>query len=589
MKFQKALLLVWCTAASLALSQRSPDIHLNQIGFYPTMSKIAIVRGVGNAPFVMVSGTDTVFRGTLSSLQRWQYSGEDVSVADFSACRKSGTYVVSIPGVGESSPFEIKEHVFENVAQGVAKAFYYQRASTALTEEYAGVWARPAGHPDTAVFVHPSAATAVRPGGSVISSPGGWYDAGDYNKYIVNSGISTYTLLATYEDFPTYCSALDLNIPESTNDLPDILDEALWNVRWMLTMQDPTDGGVYHKLTNESFDPFVMPHQATSPRYVVMKTTAAALNFAAVMAQMSRIAKQFPTVLQGFADTCLTAALKAWQWARQHPAVYYHQREMNAQYDPDIRTGEYGDSDLTDEFAWAAGELFVTTQRDSFFTVARPLLGTKPSLPSWRNVRMLPFYTFARYRHQLASVLDSQEVCSNILSLANSYLSAQKNSAYKIVMGVEDDFFWGSNGVAANQGVLLLAAFRLTGDTAYLTAALSNVDYLLGRNPLNISFVTGYGSWTPRNIHHRIPSADTIPEPMPGFLVGGPNQKKEDRLHYPSSFPALSYLDTVASYASNEVAINWNAPLAYLLIGLEAILSPDGQTVLFQRKRSSSP
>lgn len=120
------------------------------------------------------------------------------------------------------------------------------------------------------VYIHPSAQTDKRPAGSIISSPGGWYDAGDYNKYIVNSGISTYTLLGAYEHNPEYFDTLKLNIPESNNKIPDILDEALYNIKWMLTMQD-ADGGVYHKLTNPNFDGFIMPDEADQKRYVVEK------------------------------------------------------------------------------------------------------------------------------------------------------------------------------------------------------------------------------------------------------------------------------------------------------------------------------
>ena len=133
------------------------------------------------------------------------------------------------------------------------KGFYFQRVSTPLESKYAGPWARPAGHPDDKVEVHPSATSTQLPAGTIISSPGGWYDAGDYNKYVVNSGITMGTLLSAYEDFPAYFDTLNTNIPESGNRLPDILDEVLVNLRWMLTMQDPGDGGVYHKCTNASF------------------------------------------------------------------------------------------------------------------------------------------------------------------------------------------------------------------------------------------------------------------------------------------------------------------------------------------------
>src|SRR5471030_2498462 len=236
------------------------------------------------------------------------------------------------------------------------------RASLALNEKYAGKWARAEGHPDTTVLIHPSAASEKRPAGTRISSPRGWYDAGDYNKYIVNSGISTSTLLSLYEDFPAYMKTVKLNIPESGNGIPDILNEILWNLRWMLTMQDLNDGGVYHKLTNAAFDKFEMPDKATAPRYVVQKGTAATLDFAAVMAQASRIFKKFPKELPGLADSCLTQANKAWDWAVKNPDVAYNQDAMNKKFSPAVTTGAYGDRIFSDEFIWAASELFVTTQ-----------------------------------------------------------------------------------------------------------------------------------------------------------------------------------------------------------------------------------
>ena len=128
--------------------------------------------------------------------------------------------------------------------------FYFQRASMTLEPEYAGKWSRPAGHPDDAVLIHPSAATTRRKSGSLISTPGGWYDAGDYNKYIVNSGISTSTLLSAFEDFRSYFYTLRTHIPALEKPIPDILNETLYNLRWMLSMQDPEDGGVYNNCTN---------------------------------------------------------------------------------------------------------------------------------------------------------------------------------------------------------------------------------------------------------------------------------------------------------------------------------------------------
>jgi endoglucanase len=561
-------------------AQQSSDIRLNQIGFYPTMPKVAIVRNIGSVPFSIIdaSSQDTVFRGTLTQQQQWPYSGETVSRADFSDLSSVGSYVLAAPGVGSSSTFEIKPRVHQALAVGVLKGYYYQRTSLELTSEYAGIWARALGHPDTSVLIHPSAATAQRPANSTISAPRGWYDAGDYNKYIVNSGISTYTILATYEHFPAYCAGLDTGIPESTNSIPDLLDEALWNLRWMLAMQDPNDGGIYHKLTNANFDGWVMPAQATTPRYVVMKSTGATLDFAAVMAQAARIFASYASALPGFSDSCLEASFKAWNWARQHPAIAYNQGLMNQQFSPAINTGEYGDGYFQDEFDWAAAELTVTTKSDSFLTFASPLNSSPATVPSWPDVRTLGLYTFAQYRSVIGNRVDTLAVKNKLVALANTLRSSMDASAYRVVMGAQSsDFVWGSNAIAANQGMALLCAYQLTGDSSYLRAAVANLDYLLGRNGTTYCFVTGYGSKSPMHIHHRPSKADNIVPPVPGLLAGGPNPNQQDSVKsYPSSLPALSYTDNDSSYASNEICINWNAPLVFLAVGLEALTSPDG-------------
>ncbi|WP_420148689.1 cellulase N-terminal Ig-like domain-containing protein, partial [Spirosoma sp.] len=268
-----SLLLMSLSGIQVEAQSLSETIRLNQIGFYPNAPKIAIVVGDVTGPFELTTADQktVVFKGTLGPARQNSISGKTTHTADFSAFTSAGTYTVRIPGVGYSYPFEIKPSVHQAAAEASLKGFYYQRVSTDLPATYAGKWNRPAGHPDTRVLIHPSAASDSRPAGTVISSPRGWYDAGDYNKYIVNSGITMGTLLSLYEDFPTYCKSLKTNIPESGNTIPDLLDEALWNLRWMLTMQDPADGGVYHKLTNAGFDGMVMPDKAIKDRYVVQK------------------------------------------------------------------------------------------------------------------------------------------------------------------------------------------------------------------------------------------------------------------------------------------------------------------------------
>lgn len=558
----------------------SAVIRINQIGYYPASPKVAIVAENSARAYAIVTWPRgrVVLRGPLTVPMEWAASGETVRVANFTRLRRPGTYAVVVDGVGRSYPFRIQRAALRDVARASVKAFYFQRASIALEPRYAGRWSRAAGHPDTAVLVHESAAGPMRLAGSTIASPGGWYDAGDYNKYIVNSGISTYTLLLLSEQYPRYLARLATNIPGSGGPLPDLLAEALWNVRWMQTMQDPADGGVYHKLTNARFDRFERPDEATASRYVVQKSTAATLDFAAVMAHASRIARRYPRAVPGLSDSLLTAATAAWGWARLHPDIVYDQAALNARFLPRIETGEYGDGDLADERSWAAAELFAATGADSFYVVAALPTAEPLGVPSWGSVRALGLFTLLERRATLANTADTSALKTQLLSLAKPLMARARSSPYRVPIGGAGDWVWGSNAVAANEGVVLIQAYRLTGDTAYRNAAVAALDYLLGRNATGYSFVTGYGSRSPHAPHHRLSASDTVDAPIPGLLVGGPNPGQQDQCGgYPSALPAKSYVDNVCNYASNEVAINWNAPFAFLAVATDAMFSGTGQ------------
>lgn len=557
------------TSATLPGSAQSEaSIRLNQLGFLSQGAKWATVPAVAATRFSVVDAATgaEIFGGDLTPAAHWEPSQETVKLADFSRLTRAGEYRLRIKGLEDSSVFKIADDVYAALSAASIKAFYFNRNSAALLPEHAGKFARPSGHPDTQVQVHASAATAERPEGTRVSSPKGWYDAGDYNKYIVNSGISTYSLLAAYERFPGVFREQQLNIPETGNALPDLLDETLWNLEWMLTMQDPHDGGVYHKLTNKSFDGTVMPHEATTERYLVQKTTSAALDFAAVMAVASRVLAAYDAELPGLSARMLTAAESAWQWAQAHPAVTYQQPE-------DIKTGAYGDAQLEDEFFWAAAELYITTQNDSYYTAAKPAT-MSATVPSWGDVRSLGWMSLAHHRNQLTAIADQSLIQERVTALAASLRDEWATSAYRVTMQ-SADFIWGSNSVALGQGMILLQAYQLNGQRDYLDAAQSTLDYVLGRNAVATSFVTGFGARSTLHPHHRPSGADGIDEPIPGFIAGGPQPGQQDRddcpVEYPSSIPAKSYLDHYCSYASNEVAINWNAPLVYVVAGLQAL------------------
>ena len=571
------LLICISTPLIMTAQEAANRIRLNQIGFYPDAPKIAVITDYNNSEFLIKSATsgEIVFKSKLSAPHKSEFSPKVTRIADFSVVTKPGIYKLNLPGQGDSYTFEIKPKIFCNLTKALIKGFYFQRMSTPLLPEYAGKWSRAAGHPDNKVIVHPAAASPNRPAGTIISCPRGWYDAGDYNKYIVNSGITMGTLLSLYEDFPACFDTLKINIPESGNGAPDLLNEIVWNLRWMLTMQDPSDGGVYNKVTNAGFDGFVMPSVATTPRYVVPKGTAATLDFAAVMAQAGRIFSNFKKVFPGLSDSCMKSADKAWTWAVKNPKMAYDQNLMNKEFKPVINTGGYGDSDFSDEFIWAAAELYISTGKESYYTAYPMFPDTLMPLPSWNNVRLLGYYTLARFEKKLTNSAkkDFYALKERILRTADKMTEGVTDRAYMTIIGKSArDFIWGSNSVATNEGILLIQAYKLSKDRKYLDYALTNLDYILGRNATGYSFVTGYGHKTPMFPHHRLSEADGIADPVPGLIVGGPNPGQQDGCKtYPSNIPDESYTDSVCSYASNEIAINWNAPAAYLAGALEAL------------------
>jgi endoglucanase len=196
-------------------------------------------------------------------------------------------------------------------------------------------------------------------------------------------------------------------------------------------------------------------------------------------------------------------------------------------------------------------------------------------LPSWDNVRLLGYYTLARFEKKLTNSAkrDFPVLKERIITTADKMTEGIADRAYMTVIDKSaGDFIWGSNSVATNQGILLIQAYKLSKNRKYLDWALTNLDYVLGRNATGYSFVTGYGHKTPMFPHHRLSEADGIADPIPGLIVGGPNPGQQDGCKtYPSKIPDESYTDSVCSYASNEIAINWNAPAAYLAGALEAL------------------
>ena len=529
--------------------------YINQIGYRTSdFKELTLFEGSGNVDFVDQSGK-TVLSVTPSAAANWDGSGQSVQLVDFTELKTPGTYTIKVNGQEVRKDLKIADNAYGDVSKALLKWFYYQRASMALEEQYAGKWKRSAGHPDMGVAFHSSATG----GSGTLNSPKGWYDAGDYGKYIVNSGISTYTLLSLYEHFPAYFDNLKWNIPADGN-LPDLLAEIKYNLDWMLTMQ-ASDGGVYHKLTTLQFCGTVMPNEDIDKRYVIGKSTTATLDFAGVMAVAARVYEKFDAA---FAAKALEAAKKAYAWGSANPNVYYNQPR-------DVATGTYADNNAKDEKNFAAAELFVTTKDASYAAQ-----GASGAIPGWAEMSGLVTYTKATHA---ADFSDAATAKDSLIAAADRY-AKNASTGFGVPM-TKNDFYWGSNSVAANMGVWLLHAYYLTGDKKYYQSAVKTLDYLLGKNPMDMSYVTGFGTKSPMHPHHRPSQADGVQEPVPGMLVGGPQPGGEDigsnewecRDYRVNGAPAKSYFDNECSYASNEVAINWNSPVAYLAGAIEALNS----------------
>ena len=556
--------------------EKAPEgqpIAVNQVGYYPQAEKVAVIEKEGQAENYKLTDQSgkTVWEGKAVRQSTSPWSGKVRDIVDFSAVTEPGTYTL------HAGPYTQQVIIADNAVAAVAaagmQAFYLQRTGMDIEEQYAGVYARPAAHPDTTVLVHPSAATKERPADTVISSPYGWYDAGDFNKYIVNSGFTIGMMLDAYAQAPEYFKAMKLAIPENGNQSPDFLDEIMYNLKWMLTMQD-TDGGVYHKLTTPSFEAFIMPVEAKQPRYVVQKGTCATLDFAATMAQAARVYADAPDYAD-FAPAAIAAAEKAYQWAVKNPDVMYDQNKNNEQFEPKVFTGTYDDTSATDEFFWAATELYLTTGKDAYLKDAKKYVPQSFILPVWGDLSGLG--TFEWFNSGNAEMTDLLK--QGLIEYCDQQLATVATSAFNAPFGnVPEDFHWASIPEGcAGMGICMMYAYKLTGDAKYLKAALQNVDYILGRNAVGYCFVTGFGTKPVMHPHQRLSSADGIEAPLPGFVSGGPNPGQQDiatvQAEYPSNHPDESYLDNENSYASNEIAINWNAYLVALLGWVDAEMS----------------
>lgn len=534
-------------------SVETTDINVNQIGYLPDAEKKAVVRAelgtdiTGSFDIVNVDTEEVVFTGELKDSAENAASGEQTAIADFSEVTEAGTYKVVTEEFGESFEFEIGDTVYEAVTESAIRMFYLQRCGEAVTDDSYG---HEACHTGGAI-VYGSTSS------STVAVSGGWHDAGDYGRYTVAGAKAAADLMLAYENYGDAFGD-DSGIPESGNGIPDILDEVKYELDWMLTMQDSETGGVYHKITCENFANTVMPEEETEQLILAPISTTATADFAATMAMAARI---FEDIDSDYSDTCLAAAEQAWSYLENTP-----NDGVGFQNPESISTGAYDDKEDADERYWALAELYKTTGTDSYLTALKEYdVNDIGSDLGWQTVGIYGMYAYLTSGD--ASDSYYQTVKDAFYDAVDIAMEHADEDAYSVAIG-SDDYCWGSNMGVANKGMLLLMANQLTPDEAYMTAAAHQLDYLFGTNTNSYCFVTGFGTLSPENPHHR--PSQVVGEAMAGMLVGGPDSDLEDpyaQATLSENANAACYVDNVQSFSCNEITIYWNSPLVYLLVG----------------------
>ncbi|GAA1314292.1 glycoside hydrolase family 9 protein [Saccharothrix xinjiangensis] len=551
-------------------------VQVNQVAYVPGLSKQATLVSAATTPQTWVlknsSGT-TVATGQSTPKGLDAASGDSTHLIDFSSFDTPGTgYTLSV-GAATSFPFDIATDEIKKLRYDSLAYFYHNRSGIPIEAQYVGAqYSRPAGHVDVAPNKGDSAVPcrAYLNCGYTLDVRGGWYDAGDHGKYVVNGGISAWQVLNTYERAKLIGDAAPLgdgklNIPEKANGVPDILDEARWEVEFLLKMQAP-DGLVHHKMHSEHWTGLpTRPDQDPHQRYLSATSTAATLNMAAVAAQTARIWK---TIDLAFSAKALAAATKAYAAAKANPAKFDNGFDSGG--------GGYGDDRLTDEFYWAAAEMFTTTGEASYradLTSSPHFKGTSLNARGfdWQSTGPLGDITLALVPNGLPAA-DIAATRSAFTVIADQHLAQVANEGYPTPYRTGDGGYdWGSNGLVANNISVLALAHDFTGQAKYRDGVYNALGYLLGRNPMSTSYVAGYGDQAFKNGHHRFWANQldpALPITPPGTLSGGPKSGDRDshaqRLIPADCKPQKCWVDHIQAYTVNEVTINWNSALAWV-------------------------
>ena len=578
-------------------------VRVNQEAYLPHGPKRAtlVTESTDPLPWQLVQGEAVVAEGTTAPAGVDPTAGLNVQTIDFSSVSAAGEGYTLVVDGETSYPFDIGDAAYERLRVDTKTFFYTNRSGIEISDEIAPGYGRAAGHVgvapnlgDTAVpcqsLEDDSQELLVAQGDEpwtcdyTTDVTGGWYDAGDQGKYVVNGGISAAQLMQEYERTLTAATTDEgalgdstLRVPERDNGVPDVLDEVRWELDWFLKMQvqpgHDYQGMVFHKVADVDWtglpqDPATDPQQ----RVLYRPSTAATLNVAATAAQGARL---FAPYDRQYSRTLLRAARTAYAAAKANPEVFAP--APNATLDPNPGSGPYNDTDVSDEFYWAAAELYLTTGQNRY---RRDILwsphNTGDVFPeggfSWGEVAALGRLDLATVPNDLPNRASTR---LSVLQAADRYLADQAAQPFGQAYAPEGgNYAWGSNSSILNNMQVIGTAYDISHRPAYRDGVVESMDYLLGRNALNNSYITGYGDHFSQNQHSRMYAAQldpSLPHPPAGTVAGGPNSTagtSGDPIAAPlfegGCAAQFCYVDDIGSWSTNEITINWNAPMSWV-------------------------
>ncbi|MGD9579793.1 MAG: glycoside hydrolase family 9 protein [Vampirovibrionia bacterium] len=530
------------------------QIYVNQLGYYPDCTKYALIEnptGNSTAEIINSATNETILTASLSNIQTDKFSNTRIGKVDFTSITTPGKYYVKYNGFN-SFIFDIGNDIYKDALFQTARSYYLQSCGKEINDYISGMIHPPCHLKDGAI----KRGDAYNFTGKIINSIGGWHDAGDYGKYITSSSTASTLLMLAFEMYP---NTLGLNLSiQKENNLPDILSEVKYALEWMLRMQRE-DGAVYRKCSGEKWpSDTTLAQNDTQERFVYGISSQDTGRFTATMAIAYRVFKPYDKI---FADKCLNASLKSWKFLTTHPYTLDYKNTDDSGSggypNPSYDTEPYAYTDI-DEKIWAAAELYLSTGNLQYLTTVTNNLNQIHYEPfSWKNETYMAVFELATHNNSDPEIKKQME--SKLILNANAIIQKMSDNPYSIPM---DKFKWGSNANILGEGITLTYAYKVTKDPIYKKYAEKTLNYIFGINPMNKSYVSMMGSNPANNIHHRYSMATG--KIIPGLLAGGPNDTANDNVAKPG-LKIKSYIDNAHSYATNEYAIDYNAPLVFML------------------------